>query len=87
MPLKMLIVYLLYLRYVHKFIVNSNRASDLTQYFDSTQQTLTCLKSTKDSLEKDEKCVQSYEYKQQIDVIAVVLVFLLLILNIFHTFL
>ena len=57
----MLIVYLLYLRYVHKFIVNSNRASDLTQYFDSTQQTLTCLKSTKDSLEIDEKCVQSYE--------------------------
>ena len=49
----------------------------------STQLRFTCSKSTTETLEKDTNCVQSYKYKHQSDVNGVVLVFLLLILNIF----
>ena len=43
-------------------------------------------KSTIETLEKDVKYVQSQQYKHQNDATDVVLVFLLLTLNIFHTF-
>ena len=51
-----------------------------------TQLTFTCSKSTIETLEKEVKYVQSYLQKHQKDVHDVVLVFLLLTLNILHTF-
>ena len=55
-----------------------------------TQQTVTCPKSTIETLEKGMKYVQSQQQRQQIDVndiIAVSLMSFLLTLNIFYTFL
>ena len=50
-----------------------------------TQLVFTCSKSTLETLEKGVRYVQCYQKKHQKDVIDV-LVFLLLTLNIFHTF-
>ena len=52
----------------------------------TSQQTFTGSKSTIETLERGVKYVQSQQLKHQNAVIDVVLIFLLLTLNIFHTF-